>query len=131
MGTDIWRQSVHTHDPPAGPHEVVVRATDGTGALQPREAASPFPNGASGGVSRTIRGLVPGKQYLRLPPRLPVKKQVVTPSVLRSLDQSVETGKPEDVELVVDDICRVGQHSVEVEIDVDESTGEVVVRPAD
>lgn len=55
-GTDVWRQWVYRYDPPAGEHEVVVRATDGTGTLQPEEEASPFPSGPSGWVSRTVRG---------------------------------------------------------------------------
>ena len=55
-GTDVWRQWVYDYDPPAGEHEVVVRATDGTGTLQASEEASPFPSGPSGWVSRTVRG---------------------------------------------------------------------------
>ena len=52
---DVWRQWVYRYDPPAGSHEVVVRAVDGTGAVQPREDASPYPNGPSGWVSQTVR----------------------------------------------------------------------------
>ncbi|SFK58906.1 DMSO/TMAO reductase YedYZ, molybdopterin-dependent catalytic subunit [Halogranum rubrum] len=55
-GTDVWRQWMYQYDPPTGEHEVVVRATDGTGQLQSSEEASPFPNGPSGWVSRTVRG---------------------------------------------------------------------------
>ena len=54
-GTDVWRQWVYRYEPPAGEHEVVVRATDGTGTLQPEDEASAFPNGASGWVSKTLR----------------------------------------------------------------------------
>jgi DMSO/TMAO reductase YedYZ molybdopterin-dependent catalytic subunit len=53
-GVDTWRQWVHRYDPSAGSHEVVVRATDGTGTLQPREYHEPFPRGATGWVSREI-----------------------------------------------------------------------------
>ncbi|SDN02025.1 DMSO/TMAO reductase YedYZ, molybdopterin-dependent catalytic subunit [Halogranum gelatinilyticum] len=54
-GTDVWRQWVYRYEPPGGEHEVVVRATDGTGTLQPEDEASAFPNGASGWVSKTLR----------------------------------------------------------------------------
>ncbi|MFB6179218.1 MAG: molybdopterin-dependent oxidoreductase [Halorientalis sp.] len=54
-GIDVWRQWRYVYDPPEGNHEVVVRATDGTGTLQPRTTASPYPNGPSGWVSKTIR----------------------------------------------------------------------------
>jgi DMSO/TMAO reductase YedYZ molybdopterin-dependent catalytic subunit len=54
-GDDVWRQWKYSYDPPeAGTHEVVVRATDGTGRLQPQEEESPYPNGASGWVSESI-----------------------------------------------------------------------------
>ncbi|SEO94118.1 DMSO/TMAO reductase YedYZ, molybdopterin-dependent catalytic subunit [Halogranum amylolyticum] len=55
-GTDVWRQWLYSYDRPADEHEVVVRATDGTGTLQSREEASPFPSGPSGWVSRTVQG---------------------------------------------------------------------------
>ena len=56
-GTDVWRQWRHTFEPPtdASSAEVVVRATDGTGTLQPMEEAQPFPSGATGWVRKTIR----------------------------------------------------------------------------
>ncbi|ELZ82256.1 molybdopterin-dependent oxidoreductase [Haloferax larsenii] len=54
-GADVWRQWTHTYDPPEGEHEVVVRATDGTGALQPEAKSSPFPSGPSGWVTKTVR----------------------------------------------------------------------------
>ncbi|MGA9401651.1 molybdopterin-dependent oxidoreductase [Haladaptatus sp.] len=52
-GTDVWRQWEHTYEP-NGPHEVVVRATDGEGNRQPREQENAYPNGASGWVSKRI-----------------------------------------------------------------------------
>jgi len=53
-GDDVWRQWVYRYDPPEGDHEVVVRATDGHGTLQPREEKDAYPSGPSGWVSRTI-----------------------------------------------------------------------------
>ncbi len=53
-GNDVWRQWVYRYDPPANSHEVVVRATDGTGELQPRERKEAFPSGATGWVSKRI-----------------------------------------------------------------------------
>jgi DMSO/TMAO reductase YedYZ molybdopterin-dependent catalytic subunit len=52
-GDDVWRQWRHAYAPD-GPHEVVVRAVDGTGAVQPSERADAFPSGATGWVSREI-----------------------------------------------------------------------------
>jgi DMSO/TMAO reductase YedYZ molybdopterin-dependent catalytic subunit len=52
-GSDVWRQWVHRYEA-ASPHEVVVRATDGTGTLQPRERREAFPSGATGWVSETV-----------------------------------------------------------------------------
>jgi len=54
-GDDVWRQWVYRYDAPGERHEVVVRATDGTGELQPRERADSYPSGATGWVSKTIR----------------------------------------------------------------------------
>ncbi|WP_436927435.1 molybdopterin-dependent oxidoreductase [Halosimplex amylolyticum] len=51
---DAWRQWKYAYDPPSGSHEVVVRATDGTGERQPREERNAFPSGPSGWVSETI-----------------------------------------------------------------------------
>ncbi len=51
---DAWRQWQYTWEPPAGDHEVVVRAIDGTGTVQPAEEESPYPSGSSGWVSETI-----------------------------------------------------------------------------
>lgn len=53
-GDDVWRQWEHTYEP-AGKHDVVVRATDGEGNLQPRERHEAFPSGATGWVRRTVR----------------------------------------------------------------------------
>jgi len=53
-GDDVWRQWTHTYDSPGDEHEVVVRATDGTGQLQPSEEASPYPSGPSGWVSMSV-----------------------------------------------------------------------------
>ncbi|MFB6081370.1 MAG: molybdopterin-dependent oxidoreductase [Halanaeroarchaeum sp.] len=51
---DVWRQWAYTWTPTAGSQEVVVRAVDGTGTVQPREHRDPFPSGATGWVSRTV-----------------------------------------------------------------------------
>ncbi|MFB6108437.1 MAG: molybdopterin-dependent oxidoreductase [Haloplanus sp.] len=51
---DAWRQWQFTWAPPSGERTVLARAIDGTGAVQPREGRSPFPNGASGWVSVTV-----------------------------------------------------------------------------
>ncbi len=52
---DAWRQWLHTYDAPDSEHDVVVRATDGNGELQPKESSNPFPSGATGWVSKTIK----------------------------------------------------------------------------
>jgi DMSO/TMAO reductase YedYZ molybdopterin-dependent catalytic subunit len=46
--TITWRQWVYEFDAKPGRHQVVCRATDGTGEIQTEERARPFPNGASG-----------------------------------------------------------------------------------
>ncbi|WP_415380993.1 molybdopterin-dependent oxidoreductase [Halosimplex sp. TS25] len=51
---DAWRQWTYAYDPPEGTHEVVVRATDGTGELQPEEETDAFPSGPTGWVSESI-----------------------------------------------------------------------------
>jgi DMSO/TMAO reductase YedYZ molybdopterin-dependent catalytic subunit len=52
---DAWRQWEYTYDPPSDEHTVIVRAVDGTGTLQPRSKSdSPYPNGATGWVSKTV-----------------------------------------------------------------------------
>ncbi|MFB6074985.1 MAG: molybdopterin-dependent oxidoreductase [Haloarculaceae archaeon] len=53
-GEDVWRQWAHTYDPPGGAHEVVVRAAEDDGTVQPREQRDSYPNGATGWVSRTV-----------------------------------------------------------------------------
>ncbi|WP_338740875.1 molybdopterin-dependent oxidoreductase [Haloplanus salilacus] len=52
-GDDVWRQWVHRYEA-EGRHEVVVRAVDGTGTVQPREEAEAYPSGPSGWVSKTV-----------------------------------------------------------------------------
>ncbi|GAA0655061.1 molybdopterin-dependent oxidoreductase [Salarchaeum japonicum] len=51
---DAWRGWRFAYDAPGTEHEVVVRATDGTNAVQSREYHEPYPRGATGWVSRTI-----------------------------------------------------------------------------
>jgi len=53
-GTDVWRQWRHVLDPIQEPVDVVVRATDGTGSVQPEEDAQPYPSGATGWVRKRI-----------------------------------------------------------------------------
>ncbi|EAP98448.1 putative membrane-bound oxidoreductase [Janibacter sp. HTCC2649] len=45
---DYWRQWFFEWDATAGRHELTVRATDLTGAVQTEKRASPFPRGATG-----------------------------------------------------------------------------------
>ncbi|WP_270886936.1 molybdopterin-dependent oxidoreductase [Pedococcus sp. 5OH_020] len=47
-GTDYWRQWYWVWDASSGRHELTVRATDGTGAVQTSKEADPFPSGATG-----------------------------------------------------------------------------------
>ncbi len=56
VATDAWRQWVYRFEPTRDEHEVVVRATDGEGDIQPREHSRPFPSGATGWVSLTVDG---------------------------------------------------------------------------
>ena len=51
---DAWRQWRYAYDPPEGRHDVVVRATDGTGTVQPSEERDAYPSGATGWVSQTV-----------------------------------------------------------------------------
>lgn len=53
-GEDVWRQWKLEYVSPGQAHEVVVRATDGEGTLQPANEASAFPSGPSGWVRRTV-----------------------------------------------------------------------------
>jgi hypothetical protein len=45
---DAWRQWVYEWDATPGRHLIAVRATDGPGAVQTGEQASPDPDGATG-----------------------------------------------------------------------------------
>ena len=47
-GTDYWRQWFWVWDATTGRHDLTVRATDGTGEVQTKDRADPFPGGASG-----------------------------------------------------------------------------------
>lgn len=58
--SDAWRQWVYTFDPTADQHEIVVRATDGEGNLQPRDRADAFPSGPTGWVSQTVSTMTNG-----------------------------------------------------------------------
>ena len=53
-GRAVWRQWRYAYEPPGGSHEVVVRATDGEGTLQPEADSGPYPSGASGWVSEEV-----------------------------------------------------------------------------
>ncbi len=53
-GDDVWRQWLHEYDAPGREHEVVVRAVEADGTVQPSEEANPFPSGPSGWVSRSV-----------------------------------------------------------------------------
>ncbi|QLD86046.1 molybdopterin-dependent oxidoreductase [Natronomonas halophila] len=53
-GEDVWRQWVHAYDAPEGAHDVVVRAIEADGTVQPAEETDPFPSGPSGWVTRTV-----------------------------------------------------------------------------
>jgi DMSO/TMAO reductase YedYZ molybdopterin-dependent catalytic subunit len=46
--TDAWRQWVYEWVATAGQHSIRVRATDGTGAVQPAQESPPAPDGSSG-----------------------------------------------------------------------------------
>lgn len=52
---DVWRQWRYVFEPEANTVEVVVRARDGTGTLQPKAEAQPFPSGATGWVAKSVR----------------------------------------------------------------------------
>jgi hypothetical protein len=54
-GDDVWRQWAHRYDPPDGAHEVVVRAVDADGRVQPEERNGSFPSGPTGWVTKTVR----------------------------------------------------------------------------
>ncbi|HET8595074.1 MAG TPA: molybdopterin-dependent oxidoreductase [Intrasporangium sp.] len=52
---DSWRQWVLEWDATRGSHTIRVRATDGTGQVQPETPAPPAPDGASGWHTVTVR----------------------------------------------------------------------------
>ncbi|MFC6784498.1 molybdopterin-dependent oxidoreductase [Halobaculum halobium] len=52
-GDDVWRQWRHAFSPD-GTHEIVVRAVDGEGTLQPENRSDSFPSGATGWVKKTV-----------------------------------------------------------------------------
>ena len=52
---DVWRQWAFEYEAPGGEHEVVARAIEADGTVQPSEERGAFPNGPSGWVSRTVR----------------------------------------------------------------------------
>jgi DMSO/TMAO reductase YedYZ molybdopterin-dependent catalytic subunit len=53
-GDDVWRQWRHEFEAD-GSHDVVVRAVDGEGNLQPEDRSESFPSGATGWVTKTVR----------------------------------------------------------------------------
>jgi len=46
-GNDVWRQWAIEYEP-SGSHEIVARAREADGTLQPREQSGPYPSGATG-----------------------------------------------------------------------------------
>ena len=52
---DTIRQWVYEFQPEGDSHEVYARTVDGEGMLQTEERTGPFPDGATGWVSRTLR----------------------------------------------------------------------------
>jgi DMSO/TMAO reductase YedYZ molybdopterin-dependent catalytic subunit len=52
--TDTWRQWVWEWEAAPGSHELEVRATDSTGAVQPERRTDPFPRGATGWSSTQV-----------------------------------------------------------------------------
>ncbi|TQQ83655.1 molybdopterin-binding oxidoreductase [Halonotius terrestris] len=52
-GDDVWRQWRYEFTPD-GSHDVVVRAVDGEGTLQPEERSDSYPSGATGWVRKTV-----------------------------------------------------------------------------
>jgi len=51
---DVWRQWSYEYEPPGGTHEVVARAIESDGTVQPNEETNAFPGGPSGWVSKTL-----------------------------------------------------------------------------
>ncbi len=52
-GQDVWRQWKYEYDDP-GDHEVIARAIEADGTVQPKEETGSFPSGPSGWVSKTV-----------------------------------------------------------------------------
>jgi len=55
-GADVWRQWAYEYEPPDGTHEVVARAIEADGTVQPKEQSKSYPSGPTGWVSQTIDG---------------------------------------------------------------------------
>lgn len=53
-GVDVWRQWAYEWEPTRKRHEVVVRAIEDNGTVQPRTETDAYPRGASGRVSDVI-----------------------------------------------------------------------------
>jgi len=53
-GDDVWRQWRHEYDAPGEKHEVLARAIEADGTVQPREPRDAFPEGATGYASRDV-----------------------------------------------------------------------------
>lgn len=54
-GNDVWRQWRHEFNPDGNAsHDVIVRAVDGEGDLQPEEQSDSYPSGATGWVQQTV-----------------------------------------------------------------------------
>ncbi|MFB6296299.1 MAG: molybdopterin-dependent oxidoreductase [Halobacteriales archaeon] len=54
-GEDVWRQWTHIYESPGSEHEVLARAIEADGRIQPRKESKSFPSGPTGWVSRTVR----------------------------------------------------------------------------
>jgi DMSO/TMAO reductase YedYZ molybdopterin-dependent catalytic subunit len=54
-GEDVWRQWAYEYDSPGERHEVVVRAVEADGTVQPADERGAFPSGPSGWVTRTVQ----------------------------------------------------------------------------
>ena len=55
-GDDVWRQWAYEYESPSEAHEVVVRAREADGTLQPRERSNAYPSGPTGWVSQELDG---------------------------------------------------------------------------
>jgi DMSO/TMAO reductase YedYZ molybdopterin-dependent catalytic subunit len=55
-GDDVWRQWAYEYESPGTGHEVVVRAREADGTLQPSDRTDAFPSGPTGWVSRELDG---------------------------------------------------------------------------